>query len=106
MPARKAGAVSSRVTAGRTGRWRRSIALAMISSTTAIGARITVARRATWASTGRITNSPKKPMRRSRAAASSAGSIVVGFDARGILRLLPDRSGRITLDTQAPRKPL
>jgi len=31
---------------------------------------------------------------------------VVGFDARGILRLLPDRGGRITLDTQALRKPL
>ncbi len=37
MPARKAGAVSSRWVAGRTGRWRRSMTLAMISRMTAIG---------------------------------------------------------------------
>src|SRR5204862_67309 len=77
------------------GRCRRSMTLAMIRRITAIGARITEARRATCARTGRTTNRPKKPIRRSSAAASSAGSMVVEFDARGILRLLPDRDGRI-----------
>ena len=95
MPARKAGAVSRRRVASRTGRWRRSITLAMMSRMTAMGARITEARRATCARTGSTTNRPKKPMRRSRAAASRAGSMVDEFDARGIWRLLPNRDGRI-----------
>ena len=89
MPARKAGAARSRRTDGQTARWRWSMALAVISRTTAMGASTTVARRETWAATGSTTNRPKKPMRRSRAAASSAGSTVVE-GGRGMVEGKPD----------------
>ena len=84
-PARPAVEVVSRRKPSRAGRDPPSIAAAITSRTIASGARITIARRATSAAAGSPSIRIVKPIRRSRAAASAAGS-AVGKGARAMER--------------------